>query len=226
MRIYAVAFLGMIYYHCFMWILLLILCAYLIGSIPTSIIAGNITRGIDIREYGSRNPGATNTFRVLGKKIGVTVGLIDIFKGFFAVYVLTVIVPGNGGGGAEMRMILAGIAVICGHVWTVFAGFKGGKGVGTAFGVFLALAPLASAIAAAVWCAVTFGTGYVSLGSIAGAVVLPSVVIVLGLVRGNLSIPLTMISMTVAAIVIIRHRSNIGRLLRGEENRFGKRGES
>jgi len=208
-----------------MLILLLILCAYLIGSIPTSIIAGKMLRGIDIREYGSKNPGATNTLRVLGKKIGITVGLIDIFKGFFAVYFLTVMIPDHGHFSAEIRMICAGVAVIAGHVWTVFAGFKGGKGVGTAFGVFLALAPMSSLITMVVWCAVTFGTGYVSLGSIAGAVVLPLSVILRGAIGGYLSVPLTVISLAVAAIVIIRHRSNISRLLRGEENRFGKRGK-
>ncbi|MFC1552834.1 glycerol-3-phosphate 1-O-acyltransferase PlsY [Candidatus Latescibacterota bacterium] len=208
-----------------MLILLLIVCAYLIGSIPTSIVAGKMLRGIDIREYGSHNPGATNTFRILGKKIGITVGLIDIFKGFFAVYFLTGLIPSHGHFSAEIRMICAGIAVIAGHVWTVFAGFKGGKGVGTAFGVFLALAPLASLVSMVVWCAVTFSTGYVSLGSILGATVLPVSVIVLGFVRGDLSVPLTVISLTVAAIVIVRHRSNISRLLSGEENRFGKRGK-
>ncbi|MFC1651140.1 glycerol-3-phosphate 1-O-acyltransferase PlsY [Candidatus Latescibacterota bacterium] len=205
--------------------MLLILCAYIIGSIPTSIIAGKMLRGIDIREHGSHNPGATNTLRVLGKKIGITVGLIDIFKGFFAVYFLTDMIPADGVLNAEIRMICAGIAVISGHVWTMFAGFKGGKGVGTAFGVFLALAPLCSLITMVVWCAVTFGTGFVSLGSITGAVVLPVSVIVFGLVRGNLSIPLTVISLSAATIVIVRHRSNISRLLKGEENRFGKRGK-
>ncbi|MFC1541701.1 glycerol-3-phosphate 1-O-acyltransferase PlsY [Candidatus Latescibacterota bacterium] len=204
---------------------MLVVCGYIIGSIPTSIIAGKLLRGIDIRDYGSRNPGATNTFRVLGKKIGITVGLVDIFKGFFAVYFLTDIIPPDGLLSAELRMICAGIAVISGHVWTVFAGFKGGKGVGTAFGVFLALAPLCSLITMVVWCIVTFGTGYVSLGSITGAVVLPLSVIVLGIARENLSIPLTVISVSVASIVIIRHRSNISRLLKGEENRFGKRGK-
>ncbi|MFC1490184.1 glycerol-3-phosphate 1-O-acyltransferase PlsY [Candidatus Latescibacterota bacterium] len=215
----------MIYYHYFMWILLLVLCAYIIGSIPTSIIAGKMLRGIDVREHGSRNPGATNTLRVLGKKIGITVGLIDIFKGFFAVYFLTDIIPADSYVNTELRMIFAGLAVISGHVWTVFAGFKGGKGVGTAFGVFLALAPASSLVTMVVWCAVTFGTGYVSLGSITGAVVLPASVIAIGLVRGDLSVPLTVISLSVAAIVIVRHRSNISRLLNGEENRFGKRGK-
>jgi len=208
-----------------MLILILLLAAYLIGSIPTSIIAGKVLRGIDIREYGSRNPGATNTFRVLGKKIGITVGLIDIFKGFFAVYFLPVLIPAGGAVSQEIRMIVAGLAVVAGHIWTVFAGFKGGKGVGTAFGVFIGLAPLPSLIAAVVWCALTFGTGYVSVGSITAAVALPMALIVLGLVRGNLSLPTAVIAVIVGALVIVRHRLNIGRLMRGEENRFGRRGK-
>lgn len=208
-----------------MWLLILIIIAYAIGSIPTSIIAGKLLRGVDIRDYGSHNPGATNTFRVLGKKIGITVGLIDIFKGFFAVYFLTRLIPADGRFTLEIRMIFAGIAVVSGHVWTVFAGFKGGKGVGTAFGVFLGLAPLASLITLIVWCLLVFGTGYVSLGSISAAVILPLLVILLGFIRGNFSIPLAVISAIVGILVIVRHRANISRLLKGEENRFGKQGE-
>ena len=206
-----------------MWFILLCALAYLAGSVPTSIIAGKITRGIDIREHGSRNPGATNTFRVLGPRIGVTVGLIDIFKGFAAVWLLPLLVPADPWAGEEFRRIAAGFTVIAGHVWTVFAGFRGGKGVGTAFGVFLALAPVPSLIAMVVWCALTFGTGYVSLGSIAAAVVLPSAVIVEGMLRGEMSVPVAAIAAVVGALVIVRHRANIGRLLRGEENRFGRR---
>jgi len=207
-----------------MWFFVVIIIAYFIGSLPTSIIVGKLLRGIDIRDYGSHNPGATNTFRVLGKKIGITVGLIDVFKGFFAVYFLPVLIPADGGVSHEIRMIGAGIAVVSGHVWTVFAGFKGGKGVGTAFGVFLALAPLASLIALVAWCVLVFSTGYVSLGSISAAVVLPLSIIVIGLVNHSLSIPLMVISVSVGILVIVRHRANISRLLKGEENRFGRWG--
>ncbi len=209
-----------------MWLTLLLLIAYALGSIPTSIIAGKMLRGIDVREHGSRNPGATNTFRVLGWKIGVSVGLIDILKGFLAVAVLPGLIPSDSWTTPEMRSILAGLAAVAGHVWTMFAGFKGGKGVGTAFGVFLGLAPLPSLIAVTVWLALTFGTGYVSVGSIAAAAVLPVSVIGLGLWRGDLSLPVAAISVIVGLLVIVRHRSNISRLLRGEENRFGKRGKA
>jgi len=208
-----------------MWLLILIIIAYIIGSIPTGIIAGKLLRGIDIRDCGSHNPGATNTFRVLGKNIGITVGLIDIFKGYFAVYFLTSLIPADGRFTMEIRMICAGIAVVSGHVWTVFAGFKGGKGVGTAFGVFLGLAPLASLTTLVVWCFLVFSTGYVSVGSISAAVILPILVIVPGVMRGNFSMPLSVISVIVSIIVIVRHRANISRLLSGEENRFGKWGK-
>lgn len=208
-----------------MWFIVLLAAAYIIGSIPTSIIAGKVTRGIDIREHGSKNPGATNTFRVLGKKIGITVGLIDIFKGFFAVYFLPMLIPSDGWAPEEIRQLSAGIVAVFGHMWTIFAGFRGGKGVGAAFGVFLGLAPIASAITLAVWCLLAFGTGYVSVGSIAAAVTLPVSIIAVGYARGNSSLPLSVMASLIGIVVIIRHRSNIGRLMRGEENRFGKRGK-
>ena len=209
-----------------MWTIFLLCLAYLIGSIPTSIITGKLLRGIDIREHGSGNPGATNTFRVLGKKIGVTVGLVDIFKGFFCVVFLTALVPGDGILSSDVRRIAAGLAAVAGHMWTVFAGFRGGKGVGTSFGVFLGLSPIPSLIALVVWIALTFGTGYVSVGSIAAAVILPVSVIVEGYVRGGVSVPVAMIAAILGALVVYRHRANIGRLMRGEENRFGKHGRS
>ncbi len=208
-----------------MWLTALLIIAYLIGSIPTSIIAGKLLRGIDIRDYGSRNPGATNTFRVLGKKIGITVGLIDIFKGFFCAFFLPALLPSESLVPEDVRHLMAGFAAISGHIWTVFAGFKGGKGVGTSFGVFLGLAPLPSLITLALWCLLTFGTGYVSLGSIAGAVVLPAAVIIEGFVRDKLSLPICITAAVIGIIVIVRHRTNISKLLRGEENHFGKRGK-
>ncbi len=213
-------------YHYFMWISLLIILSYITGSIPTSIIAGKLLRGIDIREHGSRNPGATNTFRVLGWKIGVTVGAIDIFKGFFPVFFLTGLLPDEGLVPPDVRLILAGIAVVLGHVFTVFAGFRGGKGVGTAFGVFLGLAPVPSLIAFAVWVALVYWTGYVSVGSIAAAIVLPAGVIIFGIAGGNLSVPVASIATIIGLFVVYRHRSNIGRLRRGEENRFNTRRRS
>ena len=206
-----------------MFLILLIVIAYLIGSIPTSIIFGKLLRGIDIRDYGSHNPGATNTFRVLGKKIGITVGALDILKGFFAVFFLPRLVPPDTWAPEDIRSITAGFAAVAGHMWTVFAGFAGGKGVGTSFGVFLGLAPLPSLITLTVWCIITFSTGYVSLGSVVSAVMLPTAVIVEGLVRGHVSLPISGIAVILGVLVIVRHRSNISRLLKGEESRFGRK---
>lgn len=206
-----------------MWISALLLISYITGSIPTSIIAGKLLRGIDIREHGSRNPGATNTFRVLGWKIGVTVGVIDIFKGFFPVFFLAGWLPDDGLVPPDVRLILAGIAVVLGHVFSVFAGFRGGKGVGTAFGVFLGLAPVPSLVAFAVWGVLVYWTGYVSVGSIAAAVVLPAGVILFGIAGDNFSLPVAVIAAIIGFFVVYRHRSNIGRLRRGEENRFNTR---
>jgi len=209
-----------------MYFALLLIVAYLIGSIPTSIIAGKVTRGIDIREHGSGNPGATNTFRVLGKKIGITVGLIDIFKGFFAVFFLPSLMPGDTFASEDIRRLSAGLAAVAGHMWTVFAGFRGGKGVGTSFGVIIGLVPLASVVTLAAWCILTFSTGYVSLGSIVAAAVLPVAIVVEGILGDGFSVPVLVVATVLALLVIFRHRSNIGRLFRGEENRFGKRGAS
>ncbi len=221
-----IAFLAVIYYHTAMWTALLLLTAYLLGSSPTSIIAGKLVRGIDIREHGSRNPGATNTFRVLGWKVGVVVGLIDILKGFLAVTLLPSVAPADSWISGETGRITAGLAAVSGHVWTVFAGFKGGKGVGAAFGVFLGLAPMSSLVAATVWAALTFSTGYVSVGSVAAAIILPVMVIALGIRQGDLSAAMAVLSIIVGLLVVVRHRSNMARLLKGEENRFGKRGNA
>ena len=206
-----------------MYLLILIFAAYLIGSIPTSIIAGKLLCGVDIREHGSRNPGATNTFRVLGWKIGVTVGAIDIFKGFFAVWFLASWIPDPGPVAPDLRLIIAGLAAVLGHVYTVFAGFKGGKGVGTAFGVFLGLAPAPSLIVLATWIVLVYATGYVSVGSIGAAAVLPLAILASGAAGGNVSVPIVVLAFLVSGLVIYRHRINIVRLMRGEEGRFNTR---
>ena len=197
--------------------------AYLLGSVPTGLLLGLHLRGMDIREHGSRNPGATNTFRVLGWKIGVMVGLIDIFKGFFAVWFLARWIPDEGLISPDVRLILTGAVVVMGHVFTVFARFRGGKGVGTAFGVFLGLAPVPSIAAFAVWALLVWWTGYVSVGSVAASVVLPALVIVLGLRSGNLSVQIAALVAVQSVLVIYRHRSNLSRLMRGEEHRFNTR---
>ena len=151
--------------------LIILVLSYIIGSIPTAIIAGKWLKKIDIREYGSGNAGATNVFRTLGWKAGITVLLIDMFKGFVPVYWLAGLIHHNFDTLIYFQL-LAGICAIVGHMWTIFAGFKGGKGVGTSGGVFLGLAPLALGLSLLVFVIIVWITRYVSLGSILAALTL------------------------------------------------------
>ncbi|HEX7917975.1 MAG TPA: glycerol-3-phosphate 1-O-acyltransferase PlsY [Gemmatimonadales bacterium] len=192
--------------------------SYLVGAIPTSFLAGKVVRGIDLREHGSKNLGATNVYRVLGAQVAVPVGLFDVFKG--AVPVLW-IAPALGPDWSSWPLI-CGIAAILGHVFSVFVGFKGGKGVATAGGVVLALAPWAIVICLGIWAAVTFSTGYVSLGSITAALAYPG--LVYWLTPGQR--PFILIHLAIGLALVWFHRANIGRLRAGTENRFGKRGNT
>jgi glycerol-3-phosphate acyltransferase PlsY len=192
--------------------------AYVSGSLPFAWLAG-VAKGIDLRKQGSGNLGATNVFRVLGWKIGLLVFLADALKGALPVLLLPPRVEGSGN--LALWSIACGVAAIAGHVRPVFLGFrKGGKGVATAAGVFFALAPVPMLISFAVFVAVVFATGYVSLGSLISAVLLPLLLLV---TQGARS-PLFIVSLIIATFVFWTHRANIGRLRRGEENRFGKRG--
>jgi glycerol-3-phosphate acyltransferase PlsY len=194
--------------------------AYISGSIPFAHLVG-IAKGVDLRTQGSGNLGATNVFRVLGWKIGLAVFLADALKGALPVLFL----PRRLEAGYDPAVwaIAIGIAAIAGHVRPIFLKFsKGGKGVATAAGVFFALAPLPMLVSFGVFVAVVFATGYVSLGSLVSAVLLPAL---LGVTLG-LSAPLFLVSVVIAAFVFWTHRANIGRLRRGEENRFGKRGNA
>jgi glycerol-3-phosphate acyltransferase PlsY len=191
--------------------------SYLSGSIPFAAIAGKL-RGVDLRKQGSGNLGATNVFRVLGWKIGLTVFLLDALKGALPVLLLAprVVSPRD----PVVWAIACGIAAIAGHVRPLFLGLrKGGKGVATAAGVFFALAPIPMAVTFAVFVGVVFGTGYVSLGSLISAVVLPTLLLVILGPRA----PLFFVSALIALFVFWTHRTNIARLRRGEEHRFGKR---
>lgn len=191
--------------------------SYAVGSIPFAYLAG-AAAGVDLRKQGSGNLGATNVFRVLGWKIGLLVFLADALKGALPVLLLA---PRISAPGDPILWALAcGIAAIFGHVRPVYLGFrKGGKGVATASGVFFALAPLPMLITFAVFVAIVLGTGYVSLGSLAAAALLP----VLLLVTHGVASPLFVVSVVIACFVYWTHRANIGRLRRGEEHRFGKR---
>lgn len=197
-----------------------VLLSYLSGSIPFAAIAGKL-RGVDLRKHGSGNLGATNVFRVLGWKIGVLVFLADALKGALPVYYLPprIVSPRD----PILWAIACGVAAIAGHVRPIFLKLrKGGKGVATAAGVFFALAPIPMAVTFVVFVVVVLATGYVSLGSMISAVVLPTFL----LVTLGLRSPLFVVSAVIALFVFWTHRSNIGRLRRGEEHRFGKRGNA
>jgi len=187
--------------------------AYLAGSIPFAYLAGKLFKGIDLREHGSGNLGATNVFRVMGWKIASVVMLLDMAKGALPVLLLP---PRFAPVHAELWAIAFGVAAIVGHVRSIFLLWKGGgKGVATAGGVFLALAPIASLISIAVFAVIVYLSGYVSLGSLCSAVVLTLAVV---LMKG-LSSPVAIASAVITVFVFWTHRGNIGRLRRGEENR-------
>jgi acyl phosphate:glycerol-3-phosphate acyltransferase len=194
---------------------LMVLASYFIGAIPTSYLVSRLFAKIDLREHGSGNLGATNLYRVLGWRYAVPVALFDMAKGAIPVLVLAPRVSSS-----ELFALACGIAAIIGHVFSVFVGFKGGKGVATAAGVMLGLTPVALAVCAAVWASLVLLTGYVSLGSIAAAAVLPVAVYLL---ERPTTPELLWVDAGVAAGVILLHRRNIQRLLSGTENRFRRR---
>lgn len=191
-----------------------ILLAFLLGSIPTGYLVAR-AKGIDIRQHGSGNIGATNVFRTLGKPLGVFVFLSDALKGFAAVW-LTL----RFGGPSAWPGILAAVAVITGHNYTPWLGFRGGKGIATSAGVLLALVPWAVLIIAAVWFLVFPLSRYVSLASICAAAALPLAVGGLWFAGCGGNAPLLGFSLLISALAIWRHRSNMVRLRNGTEPRL------
>jgi len=196
--------------------------AYLLGSIPTAYWAGRLLRGIDIRQHGSRNVGATNAVRVLGPGIGTAVLCIDIAKGFLAVQL------GAWAALPQWTTVLAGLVAIAGHNWTCFLSFRGGKGVATSTGVFCALVPWALFAAFGTFILAVSLTRYVSLGSILGAIVLAGTATVQRVFQlGDQPQLLTLaVTWLVAFLVVMRHRANIERLRQGTESRFSLRGST
>jgi len=207
-------------------LILLIILSYLMGSLPTAILVGKALSGIDIREHGSGNAGGSNVFRVLGWKAGVFVMAVDVFKGFAATYWLPRLLPQDLVAMPSAQLI-AGICAIFGHIWTVFAGFRGGKGVGTAAGMLLALFPQALLVCFLLFIVVLLATRIVAAASITAAVALP---VTLTLFRCQLHktvpLPLYVFSFFAALLIIYTHRSNIRRMIGGTENRFGKPGKT
>ncbi len=198
--------------------------AYLIGSIPTAVLVGRLFYKIDIRNEGSGNAGATNTIRVLGLKAGMPVLLIDIFKGWFAVYIAHFFHDGRTSfpDAIDFEIILA-IAAVIGHVLPLYVRFKGGKGIATLLGIGLALYPLSTFITILVFVVVLLLSGYVSMGSIIASVSFPITYI---LILGNHEyLSLIVLAIGVAVFVPITHRKNIKRLMNGEESKFKVKGK-
>ncbi|MCY4646542.1 MAG: glycerol-3-phosphate 1-O-acyltransferase PlsY [Gammaproteobacteria bacterium] len=193
-----------------------LLAAYFAGSLPTSYVVGKAIGGMDLRREGSGNLGATNVYRAMGLRVAVPVALVDIGKGWLPAWLF----PMLDGGAASGWAAAYGAAAILGHTFSCWMRFRGGKGVATAAGAFLALSPVAVLAAAAVWVLVFAGRGIVSLASIAAAVALPAVVVVGNAVRGAGDPWVAGLAVLSGAFIVWAHRSNIGRLLRGEEGRI------
>jgi acyl phosphate:glycerol-3-phosphate acyltransferase len=192
--------------------------AYLIGSIPSAVWVGKAFYNIDVREYGSGNAGATNTFRVLGKKAGIPVLLMDIFKGFLAIQLVELTGDYLPATQQYVNFKLAlGIAALLGHIYPVFAGFRGGKGVATLLGILIGVQPMAALICSVIFLFLFLISGYVSLGSMGAAIAYPFII----MLALNETIPtVNIFAMAVAILVLITHQKNIERLLKGTESKI------
>lgn len=199
-------------------IIIVCITAYLLGSIPSAVWIGKAFHNIDVREHGSGNAGATNTIRVLGWKTGIPVLLIDLAKGWTATMLPVFFGIAPHGSIALVNMqIAAGLIAILGHVFPIFAGFRGGKGVATVFGALLAIHPLLTLSCIGVFLLVFFATGIVSIASMIAGIGFPVMLIFF---YGTNSVLFRIFSVFVAIALLITHRKNIGRLMRGEEKRL------
>ena len=198
--------------------------SYLIGSIPSGYLTGRIA-GIDIRKVGSGNIGATNVTRTLGRRYGYPVFLVDFAKGALAVWVSILLTRRAQPNlvSTEIYGIFAAISCVLGHVFPVWLGFKGGKGVATSAGTLFGLMPLAALIGLGVWVVVFELTRYVSVASIAAAMVFPIAIFALTYANQPNSLALFYFSLCLTAVVVLRHRSNLFRLARGTEPRFKRK---
>tara|TARA_B100001250_G_C19785730_1_gene784035 strand:+ start:348 stop:968 length:621 start_codon:yes stop_codon:yes gene_type:complete len=198
----------------------------LIGSFPTSILVSHFLRKIDIREFGSHNAGATNVFRVLGWKPGFFVIIVDVFKGWLPTYLVAdyfITFFSDNIFEIGVIKIFFGFAAVIGHSYTIFANFKGGKGVGTLLGMLIALFPIAIPLCMLIFALSLIFTGYVSVGSILASIFLPISLITLPLIGVTPpSLSLIIFSLLIPFFVIFTHRSNISRLRSGNENKFEK----
>jgi glycerol-3-phosphate acyltransferase PlsY len=202
-------------------IFLSLLVGYLLGTIPFGLLAARM-KGVDIRQHGSGNIGATNVWRVCGWRYGLPVFVLDVVKGLAAVLASRWITA-RMGGDASWTGIVAALACILGHNFPIWLGFKGGKGVATSLGVFFGLMPLPGLIVLALWGIIFKATGYVSLASIVAAVALPLVATGGQYLGWECGWPAVGLAGVAAALVVIRHRPNIQRLMAGTESRFAKK---
>ncbi len=187
--------------------------SYFLGAIPTSYLAGRVFKGIDLRQHGSKNLGATNVYRLMGWRYAIPVGIFDVAKGAVPVLIL-----GPAASALPWFPLVCGVLAVVGHVFSVFVGFKGGKGVATSAGVVLGLAPMAVGLCLVVWAVIVWASGYVSLGSVVAAGIFPALVWLFYPARRD-GIWLYLV---LAAVIIWMHRANLRRLAAGTENRFGR----
>ncbi|MCX6302071.1 MAG: glycerol-3-phosphate 1-O-acyltransferase PlsY [Bacteroidia bacterium] len=203
------------------YIIIAVTSAYLLGSIPTAVWAGKVFHGIDVRDHGSGNAGATNVIRVLGWKTGVPVLLVDMVKGSLAALlpVFFHLAP-QGSAFLTNLQIMTGLAAIIGHMYPVFAGFRGGKGVATAGGVILAIHPAVSLVCLGIFALVFIITGIVSVSSMTAGIAFPILLLTL---FDTPSLIFKIFSVFIAVALLFSHRKNIKRLLTGEEKRLFKK---
>ncbi len=194
---------------------MLLFVSYLLGSVPSSYILGKLLRGVDLRQHGSKNVGFTNAFRCLGWKIGIIVLIFDIIKGFIPSFLFSKFlnIPEGWLSIHENSGLLFGSAAIIGHMYTIFLNFKGGKGVATSVGVFLALTPIPLVITLTVSVSLIFITKFVSLGSITGSVLLPIMILIFNSQQKAVFI----ISIILGLFIIYKHKENLKRLIQGKE---------
>ena len=201
------------------WIILPIV-GYLIGSIPFGFIAGRVISGVDVRDHGSGMTGMTNVARTMGYRIGIPVLLLDLSKGIITIVLVKIFTPTAMPGVAS----ISALAVIVGHIWPVFAGFRGGRGIAPGLGGLVALEPITGLIAGMTGAITIAISRYVSLGSILGTLA-GSVVLIILYLNGNIPTEYIWYVIIGAPLVIIKHRDNIGRLISGNERKIGKRSE-
>lgn len=194
--------------------LIFVVIAYVFGSLPCGVWLGKGVKNIDIREYGSKNSGATNAYRILGPKYGIMVLILDALKGYIPLYIASLFDIGG------IYIILLGLVAILGHTFSFFLQFRGGKGVATSLGVFLFLMPKVVGILVLVFILVVGISKYISLGSVVCAALLPILAYFMPVRDSATRIPLVIISLVVGIFVIYKHKANIQRLMEGKENKF------